>query len=136
MVDNLVQWQAKYSLNIKEIDEQHKIFINLINEVYGTIIKVKQTYLIDQVISKLVDYAALHFMTEEKYFIDFNYSESISHIKEHKYFLGKIDQFQKDFNINNLLSFQVLYFMKDWLIKHILISDKKYIDCFKKGGLC
>ena len=30
---------------------------------------------------------------------------------------------------------EVLEYIKQWLVNHIQVTDKKYIDCFKRNGL-
>ena len=136
MKNNYIQWQDNYSVNINFIDEQHKILINIINELYDDIIIKKKFVDVNNLLSKMVDYAATHFSTEEKYFIEFQYNDSINHIKEHKYFIEKVNEFiEKSTLIKSSVPLEALYFLQDWLINHILISDKKYIDCFKNGGL-
>jgi hemerythrin len=136
MADNFIQWQDKYSVKVKKIDKQHMKLINMINELYDAYINKKQSDKVSLTINQMIEYAALHFMTEEKYFIKYEFNDSINHIKEHKYFIQKINEFQEEHKQNkSSLSLEVLYFLQDWLINHILVSDKKYIDCFKNGGL-
>ena len=36
-----------------------------------------------------------------------------------------------DYQIAN----EILEYLKQWLVNHILVTDKKYIDCFKGNGL-
>jgi len=136
MKNNFILWQDKYSVNISIIDEQHKILINMINGLYEDVILKKKFKEVNNTVSKMVDYAATHFSTEEKFFIKFQYNDTINHLKEHKYFIEKVNEFMKKSTLENTsFSLEVLYFLQDWLINHILISDKKYTECFKNGGL-
>ncbi|WP_298684569.1 bacteriohemerythrin [uncultured Methanomethylovorans sp.] len=85
----LITWSEKYSMNIKEIDDQHKKLVEMINELHDTMkqAKSKETSLI--VINELVAYTQYHFSTEEKYMKQFGYSDHVSHKKEHEKFVYK-----------------------------------------------
>ncbi len=30
---------------------------------------------------------------------------------------------------------EILEYLKQWLVNHIQVTDRKYIDCFKRNGL-
>lgn len=77
-----------------------------------------------------------HFKTEEKYMQNFKFTGYQAHKKEHEGFVNKVDAFQNDFDEGKLgLSIEVMTFLRDWVLKHIKETDKKYIDIFKENGL-
>jgi len=81
-------------------------------------------------------YALTHFATEETYMNEFNYPEYHDHKEEHRDFtietIAYRDKVIKgDYQIAN----EILEYLKWWLVKHIHVADKKYIDCFKENGL-
>ncbi|MGE0089343.1 MAG: bacteriohemerythrin [Bacteroidales bacterium] len=129
-------WNEEYSVHVKEIDDQHKVLIKLLNKLYNAFMKKEHSLIIGEIIQNLFDYASNHFQIEEKYFKRFNYRESVQHISEHQKFIEKINQFKIDFEKNNgALTFTIINFLRNWLISHIRISDKKYMDCFAQNGL-
>ncbi|MBI5050411.1 MAG: hemerythrin family protein [Nitrospirae bacterium] len=131
----LIKWDESFSVNVTEIDRQHKKLVNMINEFYDSLREdSKQAF--HKLLNSLVDYTYYHFSTEEKYFDIYSYENSDSHKQEHKYFIEKIN------NVKNrmargefVISLEITNFLKDWLITHIKETDKKYSQCFNDNGL-
>ena len=96
-----------------------------------------------EIINGLIDYAATHFATEERYFDQFAYTGAFVHKKEHQKFVNQVLEFQQGFDANELmLSMDVLDFLKTWLVKRLdrcadkqTGSDKNYSKCFNENGL-
>lgn len=129
-------WKEEYEMGINVIDEQHKYFVGLINELYDSILNRQTHEKLGEILSKLIDYAALHFDTEEKYFDKFHYEGSDEHKAKHKELKEKVLDFRERFNEDKIeLSFDLIDFLEDWLGEHLRDMDFKYRDCFKQSGL-
>jgi hemerythrin-like metal-binding protein len=129
-------WDEKFSVQIAEIDEQHKKLFDLLNELYNAFACKKHQTEIKGIIEKLVDYTNFHFTHEEKYFRRFNYEDSKSHVEEHHSFINTIKQYQNDAIQNPvMLTYKTMTFLQNWITNHILVNDKKYVNCFKENGL-
>ena len=132
----LIDWDDTYSVNVAEIDRQHKRLVAMINELHVAMRDRKTKDVLGQIISRLFLYTTTHFSTEEKYFDQFNYPEKTVHVKEHELFIQKINEFKQSFDEDRLmLSVAVIDFLKDWLLKHILGTDKKYSSFLNKKGV-
>lgn len=132
----IIEWNDSFSVNVAEIDFQHKKLVSMINELNDAMAKGKGKDAIGKIIDGLVSYAGTHFATEEKYFDMFKYPGSLSHKKEHADFVKKVGEFQEGFSKGDLaLTIEVMRFLKDWLTKHILGLDKKYGPFFNEKGL-
>jgi hemerythrin-like metal-binding protein len=130
------EWKSEYSVNVSEIDEQHKIFINILNKLYTSINHSETDSSLTIILKELVDYAHTHFATEEKYFDKFNYDFSIEHKAEHAHILDQIASFEKLHSEKKKdISMELIDFLEDWLITHILEQDKKFTYCFNSHGL-
>ena len=129
-----IEWSSAMSVGVKEIDEQHKYFVGIINELYESIVTRKTEGTIDSIVGKLVDYAGVHFETEEKYFDLCHYENSEEHKNEHKKLFAKVEAFSKNKD-NNSQAGELLEFLEDWLIDHFENQDKKYKKCFKACGI-
>jgi hemerythrin len=129
-------WKDFYSVSVIEIDNQHKVITEMLNELYDSFIKKEHEIKLGEILSRLSDYAVYHFETEEKYFSQFRYGKRIAHIREHNDFTDKIKAFRKEFDKNSTaLTYKLINFLREWLMNHILVSDKEYVMCFKENGL-
>ncbi|MBU0995586.1 MAG: bacteriohemerythrin [Proteobacteria bacterium] len=132
----LITWDDSLSVKVKEIDEQHKKLIRLINSLHEAMIQRKTKEALGTIINELMDYTTGHFLTEETYFEKFEYGERDSHKREHTGFVNKVSAFHTDFQTGKMfLSMEIMNFLKDWLIKHIKGTDKKYGPLFNSRGL-
>lgn len=131
-----ITWTDELSVEIGEIDEQHKKLINMINDLSYAMSKGKGKDVVEAILSGLADYTLEHFASEEEYFTRFGYPGSLTHKREHNEFVAKIGQFQSDYKSGKItMSLEIMKFLKDWLQNHIMASDKEYIRCFKENGL-
>jgi hemerythrin len=130
------EWNEGLSVHVKEIDEQHKTFVGLINRLNDTLNSRKTGNDVKNILDELVAYAKLHFDTEEKYFKKFKYVDAKEHIDEHSKLLKKLRELHKSHSKDNIkVSFELIDFLEDWLINHLDTQDKKYVKCFNDHGL-
>ena len=67
---------------------------------------------------------------------EFNYPEYQYHSKEHSDFFNKtLAYFDKVVNGDYHVSNELIEYLKQWIVHHIHVTDRQYIDCFKKNGL-
>jgi len=129
-------WKDEYCVSVREIDNQHKVIIEMLNELYDSFMKKEHENKLGEILSRLSEYAVYHFETEEKYFSHFGYNKKAVHIQEHDNFTEKVVAFRKEFEKNSsALTYKLVNFLREWLNNHILISDKEYVKCFKENGL-
>ncbi|MDD5251577.1 MAG: bacteriohemerythrin [Patescibacteria group bacterium] len=131
----MFQWTQEMSVNVKEIDVQHQVFVGIINELLGIYDQVARRAVLDAVLAKLRSYAEFHFKTEEKYFILFDYEEKIEHTLEHRAMLAKIETYLQRFETGEDVTDDAFRFVVDWLSVHLMEHDKKYVACFNAHGL-
>ncbi|MCK9641721.1 MAG: bacteriohemerythrin [Prolixibacteraceae bacterium] len=136
VINRTLAWDAKYSVQVKELDDQHKQFLAIINDLIETAGTKPTKEHIKAIIKSLKEYADYHCAIEEKYFKEFNYENAKAHIAEHKAFGDKISELNtKDADDYFSLAFDVIDFLEDWWINHILVTDQAYVKCFKAHGL-
>lgn len=131
-----IHWNDSFSVNVKEIDQQHQKLISMINELHDAMSQGKGKDVMGKIVNGLFSYTATHFKTEEKYFDQFGYPETDSHKKEHIAFVQKVTHFKEGYEKGNVgLSIEVMFFLSDWLKDHIKITDMKYSTFFNEKGL-
>jgi len=123
----LFVWNENYETGYKAIDNQHKFLVDIINELYNNIVST-QNFNIKTSIDKLLSYVNEHFEYEENMFEIYDYPESVEHTKEHREFADKVMDFYDKIETGDYkLPLEVMNFLRSWLTKHILFTDKKYI---------
>ncbi len=131
-----VLWNEKYNTGISEIDEQHKELVQILNDLYESFIDRTISEKLMKVVQRMKAYTEFHFGVEEKYFNEFNFTGANEHIAEHQIFVQKVNTFQVDVKQGKVTaSFQLINFLRSWLIEHINGTDRKYISLFKEKGL-
>lgn len=138
-----LKWQDDFSVEVQEIDDQHKKIIGFINSIDDNLGRAGIAQILKNILREMTDYAQDHFGTEEKYFDLFGYEDSVEHKKGHDTYENKVGEFEKQLamldsgNDNDCASFtlDLMGFLEDWWVGHILHSDKQYMSCFKEHGL-
>ncbi|MFC2104066.1 bacteriohemerythrin [Bacteroidota bacterium] len=130
------RWKEEYSVNITVIDEQHKKFLNIINELKEIInnnsCKEKVSGIFFQ-LAYLIDH---YFIKEEIYFNDLKYPNLDHHKTEHNLFIERIIQFQKDVQNNKPnLCLEIYHYLENWFDEHILKYDKEAVEYLRKRGV-
>ncbi|MEE8398384.1 MAG: bacteriohemerythrin [Desulfobacterales bacterium] len=139
----LITWDNSIALDIAEIDDQHKQLIDIINEMFSAMKNARGNNVVNDVLNRLVEYTEYHFVTEEGYFEQFRYTGAESHKKEHRYLVDRIDEFKRAFDEGKVkrdgsdspLSVDLWKLLKEWLVNHIRVSDRKYASLFKERGV-
>jgi len=132
----LLVWTNSMSVNIKEIDEQHKRLVDLINQLHDAMKSGKGQEALGKILSELADYTVYHFGTEEKLFKQYGYPEYARHKKAHDDLTKQVMEIKKSFDAgSSVVTVEVMNFLKDWLTKHILDADKKYTPYLNSKGV-
>jgi hemerythrin-like metal-binding protein len=133
---NKLEWENKYSVGVVEIDEQHKRMFSAINELLDSINNGTTEEHIGKVVGSLVEYKMFHFATEEKYFKEFNYEGAEDHISKHVEFNLKLNSLKEKYpNPTPEFAYELIDFLEDWLLNHLMVVDQKYVKCFHDHGL-
>jgi hemerythrin len=121
------EWQDSFSVGVKEMDDQHKKLIAILNHLHDAMKAGKAAKEIGLIIDEMVDYTKFHFGAEEKLMTEKNYIGLASQKGEHSSFIKKAQEFQNEINSGKMnVSLEVLNFLKEWLTHHILVIDMKY----------
>ncbi len=134
---NFVEWTDDLSVGIEEIDEQHKILVNLINRLFDeTVLHQATGNVIEEILHELVEYTVIHFAVEESLIRIFHYPGTESHTRHHDELKAQVLDIQAkiqrgEATINN----ELLMFLKKWLENHIISEDKLYGPFLLKQGV-
>ncbi|MCH7733485.1 MAG: bacteriohemerythrin [Candidatus Marinimicrobia bacterium] len=132
----MFSWRNEYSVNIKEIDNQHKKLFNMANNLYEAIDSAKEKSVLRNALDFLISYTKFHFGAEEKLMEQYKYPGYKTQVKEHHYFVKEVIKLRNQFDKGKIeINIDVIEFFKDWIIDHILTEDRKYSDFLNKKGV-
>jgi hemerythrin len=132
----LITWSDDFSVEIQEIDEQHKCLVQLINKLYTGLAAKDTSEAIEQVLDELVSYTRVHFAVEECLMRLFDYPGYDEHKKIHDKIVTRVADFQRLYKAgDHKVGMELLYFLKDWLMTHINEVDKQYTPHLTKQGV-
>ncbi|MFZ5797109.1 MAG: hypothetical protein C4563_10850 [Desulfobulbus sp.] len=124
----LLQWNDELQVHIPDIDEQHRRFIGYIGELHELRRRKNSLNAMGGLLNELLDYARVHFKTEERYFDMFSYDEASLHKKEHARLLQKLEDFKKSYDAQAdlFLAMKLANFLSEWLEDHLVKIDRNF----------
>jgi hemerythrin-like metal-binding protein len=132
----LITWGPMLAVGYKEIDDQHQKLVELVNRLNDAMHAGQGKEALQVVLNELVRYTQYHFGTEERLMAKHNYAMSAQHKAEHVKFVSDVSAFKKKFDSGNaLISTEIMNFLRDWLSRHILQTDKKLAKALTALGL-
>ncbi len=132
----LIEWNDRLSVNIREIDDQHKKLVGMVNRLHTAMKEGKADTISMQIVEDMKKYAASHFATEERHMKTHGYPGYREHKTEHEKFVAKVVQVEKDLKTGKCaMSMDILNFLSNWLVDHIKGTDKKYSPFLNQAGI-
>lgn len=130
---NYFKWGPELETGSDEIDQQHHVLIDIINEIISICLESEQIDLsaVKSISEKLNNYTIFHFTNEEQmmefYNVDTRHREA--HIAAHIEFTNEIFKFFSDINSINSISKigEFFEYLIQWLSLHIMNVDKSLI---------
>ena len=123
----MFEWKPEYSVQIPEIDAQHKRLFALAFELHEAMAQGKGRTVLEQSLAQLVDYTKVHFAKEEQFMGKYRYPELAAHKAQHDQLTAQVIELQKEFSAGNtMLTVSLMAFLKNWLEHHIAGSDQQY----------
>ena len=130
----LMTWNESYSVKVPELDDQHKQLFILINELHEAMKAGQARSMMAKVLDRLIQYTRLHFSEEEEMLASVSYAEFVSHVAQHRGFTERVEKFAREFRVGNvIITIEVMNFLQDWLVNHIMKVDRKYVPELSKS---
>lgn len=130
----LIKWDdALFSVNHAEFDNHHKKLVDLINELHSAMMKRTGKEALKEILLELKKYTEYHFKAEENQMITANYPDFENHKKQHSDFVKELENLIQSYEWGKReVGIDTMEFLKEWLFKHIQMTDKKYVPYLKK----
>lgn len=125
----LIQWTEKFSVGNKEIDDQHKKWIEIYNTAHEKMMSSDETLFRSSGVDALAEmkaYSEYHFSFEENLMESIGFDQLDSHKLLHNVFREKIDKIILDTHQGiHVLNSEIIKTVENWLVNHILTEDQK-----------
>ena len=121
------KWKNDFSVGIKEMDDQHKDFFNILNRLGEAAGGNKGMEVVGPVLRHLSEYSRHHFAEEETWLKIIGYPGLQYQKKQHDFFISQVTELQDRYSKGEAsIPISTLEFLREWLLSHILENDKKY----------
>jgi hemerythrin len=131
------EWKPEYSIGVRIIDEQHKVLVELLNDLENlrtgsqTVPESKSS-----ILQRLDRYTKIHFITEEELMRIYGYEDYENHKKLHAKFSERVEAFNNFYVDDKIFLFENVYnYLEGWLMKHIQGEDRKIGPFLNSKGL-
>jgi hemerythrin len=123
----LFEWNEAYSVGVDFFDSQHRRLVGMLNDLHEAMSVGKGVEALGHIFRSLVSYTTHHFADEEKAMAKYGCPGLEEHRLEHAELAKQVLEYKKKFEAKLvLISVELLEFLKDWLMNHIMVTDKQY----------
>ena len=126
----LVKWSKDLETGVTFVDSDHKVLINLLNQVDQCIEEREDTSVLGSILSALVEYTDYHFLREEKMMELSGYAGLSTHRAAHRALSQQAREVHDAFHTDpeSVEPEKLREFLQSWLVDHIMGSDFAYRD--------
>jgi len=123
-----MEWKKDYSVGVAIFDDEHKKLIAIINQLHEAFTVGVDKLALRRISNSLVEYTLMHFRHEEMYFDDWAYPGASEHTAVHAKLRQQVFEYRKQImeRDSSDLAQELTLFLRDWLLNHILVDDRKY----------
>ncbi|GAB4296183.1 MAG: hypothetical protein Kow0096_13440 [Thiohalomonadaceae bacterium] len=123
---DLIEWQSHLDLGIAALDYQHRELADMLNLLAGTL-HADTTLDPAALLQRIHREARNHFLYEEKLMLASGFPAHIEHQREHTMLLGELKSLSNAvIHGTTSLDADLLHSLRDWLIAHIVTSDREF----------
>jgi hemerythrin len=123
-----IEWTKEIATGIKEIDDQHKVFIHICSELVNCADRCFESLKIIATIKKLEKIAEEHFSTEGRLMAASYYTDKKGHYRLHGHFLEELKKVRNRAEAGETgpeFAAEIKERLADWFIIHIRKNDMK-----------
>lgn len=134
--EDLITWNDDFVLGIENIENQHKEWIFLINNMYKELRSGKARKFLLELLEEFTEFTDIHFKYEEQYFEYLEEQNAEMHFAEHKGLLLKLKDYLTKYKEGDTeIIYSLMTFLQNRIVPHILYIDSTYVKDFKRNGI-
>ncbi len=123
----LFEWKDEFQVGVRDIDEQHVELVALLNALHEAVREKRGSAAVRSTLDELVDYTRSHFAVEERMMREACYPDYAEHRIYHEALIDQVHALQHKLDSGETsITFELLHFLRVWLMRHICESDKRF----------
>jgi hemerythrin-like metal-binding protein len=130
----LMNWSSALASGIQDIDDQHKKLIEISNRLYAAMQRNEDKQSIGSLLDQLIEYTSYHFKFEEDLMEKHGVTGVPTHREQHAKLVNDVVEHQARFRKGDALSTDLMAFLRDWLVNHIMKTDRAFGRELNKAG--
>ncbi|MBN2324260.1 MAG: bacteriohemerythrin [Spirochaetes bacterium] len=131
-----IEWSDEYGVRIRQIDLQHKELFTRAGEILIATEKKAPVSSIQKLLIALLKTANSHFKYEETLLKNNGYPGAEDHSEIHSGIIRELENFSSRLRTEKRTVFpELLDFLREWLVRHTLTVDRKYIRFLREKGV-
>ena len=122
----LIEWRDEFKIGIEEVDFEHQVLIELINELYVEAKKENSATAVMDFLGEIYAKISAHFALEEKVMRDLQYDQYEDHKEDHERLLDDIRDIMDDFADSSTLDEEIFADrLNNWFVNHFSTKDAR-----------
>jgi hemerythrin len=132
---SIFEWREEYRTNIETMDQDHRKLFECADSFYKQL-SLKEDVDIEALFGFLADYAERHFKDEEVLMSRHDFPGLEQHQSQHIQFFREIAEIRNLHHADKVRSgMECIKFLRDWVIRHILTTDRQYGTFLNEKGI-
>lgn len=126
-MEEVIQLTEDLLTGVPEMDEQHRVLVNLMNETYALLRQGNREGAKEKLLSGVVAYVEYHLESEQAFLQKVGYPEYDAHRKIHESFRNQMYEWVEEAKTGNENAIrEVVAMIWAWFFRHIAVKDKAY----------
>lgn len=134
----ILTWSNQLELGAADVDKQHRHLVEILNQLDEAVALGYEPQKVLKLVDELIDYTHYHFEDEERFMLEGGYDSQrfAEHKNQHQAFVQTVNQQREHASQNpDSVSNDLVDFLVQWLMEHILFSDKQMVlELTQKGS--
>jgi hemerythrin len=133
-----IQWKSKFSVSNEKIDNEHKVFLNLVQTCSEAIEREQPRQIIARQLEELRLYALFHFYSEETLMLEIDYEDYERHRQNHRDLIDALEDKTRAFLDGASAGDELILFVFEWFVLHTTTTDQELgqaLSVAKSSGL-
>jgi len=130
-----IKWEDIYVTGIRDIDEQHRHFVDLINRMSACTDADIRSEAGRKLVVEILNYAGMHFAMEEGLMVTHRYPDRDAHAREHRTLEATLANKAVALASGAEPRSSAVMFLWNWLVAHTNLEDKSLSKHLFKHGV-